>query len=153
MSGHWRIVWAGCFAALCMAGCGDSLTQVVLQIDSNASVVDLDTVQIEVLGPSGDEVVNTQVPLTAPDSPALPLTFGLVLDESAPGEQLTVRVSSSGPVNVAASARTEFIRGESLTLDLFLDRGCIDVVCPEIESCTAGECANNRIDPETLSSL
>lgn len=132
--------------AVMLAGCASDPTEVVLVIDSDLGTDGLPRVEIQVLGPSMLEEVSTTIDFREPGSPPpYPLTLGLVRDPSAPNSFLAVNVSGedeSGRV-LRASARTEFVAGESRALVLRLDAVCVDVNCPEGATCREGECVDD----------
>ena len=142
------------FAALCLASCGEPLTQIVLQVNSDISMDDIGPVLITVRGPSDEVGVEYTANFARPGGPTgFPITLGLVLAEDAVGEMVSVEVVANevdGFDTVAASARTNFVPGSTRELSLLLDTACIEIPCGSAETCRGGMCVNNLIDGDTL---
>ncbi len=131
--------------AVSASACSSDLTQLIVVVDGDLSVpAVVDEVRLEVSGPSG-EVRTERQSLTSASQ--FPLTLGVVAEaDVAHRDRL-------GPVNVVAigtlmgreqlrvSASVMLVRGQTRMLRLSLHADCLDVPCPDGESCAGGSCA------------
>ena len=141
-------------AALCLTACGEPLTQIVLQVNSDISTDEIGPVLITVRGPSDEIGVEYTANFARPGGPTgFPITLGLVLDDDAMGDMISVEVIASqvdGVDTVEASARTNFVPDSTRQLSLLLDTACIEIPCGSEETCQGGVCVDNVINGETL---
>ncbi len=152
--------WAGvALVTMLLSGtmsCGDSLTQIILEIDSEYGRSDTGPMQVQVIGASGDFALDQSIDFSLPGAPeSLPITFGLVLAGDAQGNDVEVRVTApsvAGGGSVAASARTAFVNNSTRVLSLSLTRACADVMCDAAQTCVAGTCENNFVPGDSLPS-
>jgi len=153
-----RWAWTALVLPLLTGGlsCGDSLTQIVLEIDSEYSRSDIGPMQVQVIGASGDFALDQSIDFSLPGAPeSLPITFGLVLAGDAQSNDVEVRVTApsvAGGGSVATSARTAFTNNSTRVLSLSLTRACADVMCDAAQTCVDGTCENNFIPAESLPS-
>jgi hypothetical protein len=150
--GRHRVVrWA--LALALVAGCSDdALTELVVAVDSDLTVPgELQSVHLRVVGPFGDEAVDTWVDLSEAGAPGLPLTLSLTpgSDTLAP-----VRIEATGTVPGGTLQRwieTGFVAGERRLVSLLLLRACIGVTCEDHETCVAGGmCVDATVPPDAL---
>ena len=141
-------------ALLILASCGDPLTQIVLQVNSDIPASEVGPVLITVRGPSGEIGVEYTADFSRPGGPmGFPITLGLVLADDAVGEMVSVEVVAEEVDEfdrVEVSARTNFVPGSSLELALALDTACIEIPCDTGETCRGGVCMTNLVEGESL---
>lgn len=136
--------------ALLVGACGGDATQLVVVVDSDIAIPgELDQVQLRVTGPA----MTTQTVMQGLTSAAeLPLTVSVVPGET--GALGPVRVVAVGSVGgrdiVEASVTTSLRAGRSLMVRLFLRRSCVDVSCPDSETCDDGVCRPDAVDAASL---
>ena len=141
-------------AALALSpGCsGEQLTEIVLVVDTDASIpAQLDRIQIVVHAPGGAESLNSERPVGTPA--ALPLTLGLV-HGGGPLGPLSVDVvgrGAAGTPMIETRRETWFVRGESRMLYVWLSESCAGVTCSDTrDTCIDGGCASASVPPELL---
>jgi len=137
-----------------LLACSDdtTLTELVVVVDTNLDASrEFDAIDLGVQGPSG-MLYPVSTAIGAEGSPTLPLyTF------------LEPAGDSLGPVEITASARlgdadvvvqrrvrTSFLRGESRTVYIYLDRDCRTVACGDDMTCTDGTCGSIDVHPSSL---
>lgn len=134
-----------------LAGCeGDALTEIVLVVDTNGPTAAIDTLELVVRGPSGDEKRAT-VPYEG-----APRSIGLVPATDVLGPlDLSVTGSQSAEPDVPLVTRTvstRFERGVRRVLHVRLAVECIGVTCiDETQTCGPdGACIATEVDPTRL---
>ena len=146
----WLAILVGVVTTLGV-GCGeDPRTEIVVSVGSNLSVPgQLDEIHIGVVGP--DMELKEATATLGDGQPPLPRTLGLV-HEDGPLGPLSIRVvGRSGGVDVVERrARTSFIEGRTLLLEMDLPASCLGTMCAASTTCTAGGCQSVEVDPETL---
>jgi hypothetical protein len=118
-------------------------TKIVVAVWSDLAVpAELDTIRIEVTGPTGTG--SKTFVLTAGSEAGktrLPATLDLV---PLGAKDATFTVKATGlhvqTELVAQTARISFVAGQTLLLKLFLARDCQVVTCPADHTCAAGAC-------------
>jgi len=142
---------AGLALVVVFAGCSeDPRTEIVVSVGSNLSVPgQLDQIHIGVVGP--DMELREATATLGDGQPPLPRTLGL-LHEEGPLGPLSIRVvGRMGGVDVVERrARTSFIEGRTLLLEMDLLASCLGTMCAASTTCTAGGCQPVDVDPETL---
>jgi hypothetical protein len=124
-------------------GCTKDTTKIVVAVWSDLTIpAELDTVRIEVAGPSGNST--DDFPVTAGSEnhkSKLPVQLELV-PLGAKDATFTVKAIAvrSGAEVVSQSARVSFVRGQALLLKLLLGRACVGVPCVDNFTCSAGTC-------------
>lgn len=149
--GRWGRHWQGIGLALALAlcGCGDSLTEIVVIVDSDLRVPqEMERVGLTVVGTTGETVVEAAVSLREPDGRSLPVTLSLRPEGPAlgPVEVTATALDEAGPV-VSIAAETAFVAGERRSLQLFLASACVEVDCGPDETCGAGGSCQPRRRP------
>lgn len=126
-----------------------SLTEVMLQIDSNLRVPDeIDAVDLTLFGVDPAAAQPTSVPLadtTGDGLHALPLSFGVVRGaEGLRTFSVTVRAKRGNDVVVARRAVVPFVSDAVKLLPIVLDRACAapSVSCPATQTCRDGRCVD-----------
>lgn len=143
-------------ASLCLLSlsCGEPLTQIVLEVNSDIPASDVGPVLITVRGPSGDIGVEYTANFSRAGGPTgFPITLSLVLADDAEGDMVSVVVQADevdGSDSVQASAETQFVPGSTRTLGMLLDTACIEIPCDAGDTCRGGVCVSNQVDGETL---
>lgn len=133
-------------------------TEIVVAIDTDLGVpAEMNQIQISVSGesqPSGP----LSVDLTAPSTPAFPLTLGLI-----PGGALSpVSISASAfsvdsvgmqpdTLIVSQQVQTSFVEGSQRLLPILLKLACRDIVCPSDQTCAQGVCVPIAQSGDSLS--
>jgi hypothetical protein len=118
-------------------------TKIVVAVWSDLVVpTELDTVRIDVTGPTGKS--SDSFPLTTgagPGKTKLPVELALV---PTGAKNATFTVTAVGLHNqteiVTQTARVSFVSGQALLLKLFLGRACAGMTCPAEYTCSAGSC-------------
>jgi len=134
-------------AALALAGCDDDPTQLIVSIDSDLAVPS----QLAVLRASvfvGDER-KWQDEFTIAPVGSLPLSFGVAPADGDPLVAITVMVQALAPgghVTVQRRVTTRLVPGQSVLLPLFLAKSCVNVTCPQGQTCTEDGCEPEEID-------
>ena len=135
-------VWAGCSE--------DPRTEIIVSVDSNLSVPgQLDEILIGVVDP--DMELKEATATLGEGQPPLPRTLGLVHEDGSLGPyEIRVVGRHAGADVVVRRARTSFIHGKTLLLEMDLLAECRENVCALSTTCTADGCQPVDVDPETL---
>jgi hypothetical protein len=143
--------------ALCAAwtsGCeGEAFTEIVLVVDTNGPTTAIDTLEVVVRGPSGEERRAT-VPYEGS-----PRSIGLVpgTDVLGPVDLVVIGSLSAEPdvPLVTRTVSTRFERGVRRVLHLRLAIECIGVICADVEQTCGpdGACIATEVDPTRLPSF
>jgi hypothetical protein len=146
------LAFAGATLALA-AGCADSLTEIVVVVDSDLPVpMRMDEVIVRASGPQ-EVPKSARAALTGPSASILPLTVGLVPKDGRAGP-VTIRASArrAGADVVATEVRTSFVQGRRLVVRLSLLSSCVTVAptCGAGQTCRDGRCVDATVDPSTL---
>lgn len=146
-----RTSWV--LALLFLAGCGNDLTEIVLVVDSEASLREqLTGVHVTVFGESGNAALDESIELDAEDAPEFPLTVGLT-PAGATNASVTIVVDATGEAvaSVRREARVTFVSGERRMLRLVLHPACMTETCASSETCgDAGACVPIAIAEKDL---
>lgn len=149
------LVMAVAFALPGLTACA-RLTEIVLVIDTDMIVpVELDLVDISVIGPSGPAGAPPPVDLKQPGAPAFPMTLGLIDAGSSSMVSITVtgrhRDANQVPTDVATvRAQTHFVEGQKLMLPILLTASCQGVTCSnQGDICKLGSCIPLVLTPWT----
>lgn len=155
-------------AALACGACTQPRTQLVPVVDSDLPEASIACVVV-LAGPAvrGQPFEPTASPRVfhvhhAGFDPqvSIPFSFGVVPPGDDSSSRVELQVSSlsrcDDPEDATARTvtrivRSGFVRGQSLALPIYLSALCAGVICPEGQTCEAGECvAIPEIDPTTL---
>lgn len=128
-----------------LVGCGDDVTEIVLEVRSDLSVPEqLDAARIEVRRPMG-EPQTADADLTGPEG-GFPRTLAVVHRGGPLGPvEITVTGLRDGAPVVARELVAHFEKGESLRLVVRLQDACIGRACPDEQTCEAGACRDETI--------
>ncbi|MFK8001265.1 MAG: hypothetical protein AB8H86_16845 [Polyangiales bacterium] len=141
-------------ASLCLLSCGQPLTQIVLEVNSDIPEDDVGPILITVRGASGELGVEYTANFAEPNGPSgFPITLSLVLADDAEGDSVSVVVRADrvgGSDSVEASAETQFVPDSTRALGILLDTACIEIPCDAGDTCRGGVCVSNQVDGETL---
>jgi len=134
-------------AALLMAGCQSTLTELVVVVDAEPSI---DAITIEVIDPGGHHETRTE-PLSGAGAVTLPVTLGVVwrgggLDPVT----ITARGLSAGSEVVSRYVVTGFVANETRLVRLDLLARCVAVTCGTDQSCGASGCAPAHVEAASL---
>lgn len=153
-AGHLTTLTARCAVALALAlaaACADPPTQVAVRLASDMRASELDGLTLTLLDRSGDEVRRQELfDLTLPGDGRFHTvgTFGVVPRDADPTRRFEVRVAArlGGASLFETRARTGFVRGRTIRLDLYVPRECVEVArtCRPDETCGVAGC----VDPE-----
>lgn len=123
-------------------------TQLVVVVDSDLSASAIDGVEVSVLGLEGGE----QTARALLSEGALPRYVVLEQRGGALGPiDVEARALLSGtPTGIARKARTSFVRGQTLRLDLFLAAACASRTCDATETCDRGACVAPEVASDRL---
>lgn len=124
-------------------------TQLVVVVDSDLSASAIDGVEISVLGLEGGE----QTARALLSEGALPRYVVLERRGGALGPiDVEARALLGGtPTGIARKARTSFVRGQTLRLDLFLAAACASRTCDATQTCDErGACVALEIASDQL---
>lgn len=134
--------------ALALACAPTDPTQLVVVVDSDLPSDSFDAVEVSVLGLEGGE----QVARANLADGALPRYVVLERRGGALGpidvEARAVRAGA--PLGVARKARTSFVRGRTMRLDLFLAAACASQTCDATQTCERGDCVSPDVASEQL---
>ena len=138
---------------LALACNADDPTQIVVLVDTDLAVpgeLDRFRLQVEFRGQAHADHTYPLTPGSA-GAASLPGTFTVVAGEDL-ASLVTVEVTGQKGSNVVVrrTARTRFSEGEALLLRLTLQRACVSKSCPKGQTCKAGLCASDEVDPATL---
>ena len=135
---------------LFVGACKEDRTEIVVLVGSDLDVPDeLDELHAEVTDPDG-EVHESDAPL-GPDEPPLPRTLG-ILWTGGPLEPVHVRIVArlDGIDVIERTARTGFIKHQTLLLTMDLLEECEPLDCGLGSTCVEGSCRPDVVAPETL---
>ena len=131
-------------------------TEVLVVIDAEPSVSeDATTLHLRVEG--GDEVLMERLDQTLGSSSMpvqLPTTLAIVPLGRDPRRRFRVEATAfdrAGAAIGTVRALSSFLEGRTLVLRLVLDEACRGARCPE--TCRAGTCVPESVDPDTLPDL
>ena len=140
----WLLVLAS--AAACASKSPD-LTQLILVSDTD--IPTLDTIELEIEGPSGRrESTKTAVP-----DDGSPIYLTLLRDEGPLGPlTITARGYEGDAVIVERTVQVSFVVGETRVVELFLIGSCVTLQsrCGDDETCTEDGCQPQELAPESL---
>jgi len=134
---------------LLFVACAADPTQLVILVDSDMRVPgELDSVALEVTAPDGT-THDAQVSLSAGED--LPRTLVLLHSGGALGPVTIVArgLHASAPV-VERRASAAFVSGQTRMIRIELLRECVGVSCAAGETCAAGGCRVETLDPSEL---
>lgn len=139
---------------LAVIGCTTPRTEILLAVDSDLTVpAELDQVQIRIESESTKTRFEKVYDL-GPGRAALPLSIGMVPDRDRSVAFRAVAVGShEGTTLVERSALTSFVPDQTLELRLELLRACRGVRCGAGQTCLAGTCGPDEVDPKDLTRL
>ncbi|MCC7540653.1 MAG: hypothetical protein IT379_30840 [Deltaproteobacteria bacterium] len=142
--------WVAGLACVVLTACEDDLTEILVVIETDlAAPAEIDTVVVRAIGPSGDARDATA---SLASGSALPITVALVPGGDALGPvEITAEARRGGTVVITRRARTRFLEGEVLVLELPLERACQSHACTGDDTCSAGACVPVEVAPESLS--
>ena len=145
----WGGLGVGCAAdATTPMGPGESLTQIILEVDTDLPILVVSRVEVVVSGPGGS------VSAAAVRAQArFPATLGIQPPENMEDAPITVTVSGANGFGVPAGERiveTHFLPGESRKLAVFLSSICAATICDIGTTCTERGCVDPYVDPESL---
>lgn len=123
-------------------------TQLVVVVDSDLPASALDGVEVSVLGLRGGE----QRARALLSDGALPRYVVLERRGGTLGPiDVEARALLGGaPTGVARKARTSFVHGRTLRLDLFLAAACVSHTCDATQTCDRGTCVAPDVAPDQL---
>ncbi|NCQ60961.1 MAG: hypothetical protein GW913_09890, partial [Myxococcales bacterium] len=126
---------------LLLPACSSDLTQLVVVVDSDLDIpVQIDTVRVDVLGPSGGSASEQQASSSSAD---LPLTLSVRPAGSALGPIHVAAVGLLGGVEVVRqTARVTLVSGETRMLRMRLSADCVGVACSADQTCASGACGD-----------
>jgi len=143
-------------AASAACGDGESVTEIVFEVDTNLSVpAEMNQLALSVTSDTAGPFFNKTYALgTGANQIMLPRRMTLV----PAGSPKSISVLASGLLdNVPVVSRhvvTSFLPGSSKLLRIDLLRSCVGVVCPPGTTCLAGgRCDNPAVDPSALPSF
>ncbi len=125
------------------------LTEILVAVDTDMEVPgELDALRIDVVGPGG-EVRRSTGRLDGPSR--LPALLGIAHRGGPLGPiHVTVTGRLDGTDIVQSRAVVDFVPDRVMVLRLWLDRACVGKGCAEDETCRAGACRDQRVDPRDL---
>ncbi|MEM9193506.1 MAG: hypothetical protein AAGF12_30305, partial [Myxococcota bacterium] len=136
-----------------LAGCSDELTEIVVVVQTDASVpAEVNSIRLVVDGPSMqafDETATLQGPSD------LPLTLGLTPGDPDRLGPVRIVATGTGTGTIERVVETRFIEGKRLLLEIVLEAACQDVSICGDNTCIASaageaECASPAVDPSSL---
>lgn len=134
--------------ALLVVGCTD-LTEILVVVRSDLAVPsEIDGLRVEV---TGSERMSATGTFEGPGARGFPRTVGVVRSGGSNGP-ITIRAVGllDGAEVVERSAVTSFLDGQTRVLTLQLNRACISQTCPGGQTCAAGDCISEQVDPNDL---
>ncbi|MCZ7684936.1 MAG: hypothetical protein M5U28_41655 [Sandaracinaceae bacterium] len=135
--------WLASLALLVLA-CGEPAGSIVIVIDTDLAMpAELDAVVLRRFDASGALVDERAVAVRSP------VELAPVARADEPLHVVALGRVAGRPI-VDTEARTRFVPGARLRLDLFLARECVDARCPSTLTCGAGGCRDVFVDPEAL---
>jgi hypothetical protein len=137
-----------CAFALALACAPTDPTQLVVVVDSDLTSDAFDAVEVSVLGLEGGE----QTARATIADGALPRYVVLERRGGALGPiDVEARALLDGtPTGIARKARTSFVRGRTMRLDLFLAAACASQTCDATQTCERGDCVSPDVASEQL---
>jgi hypothetical protein len=127
-------------------------TGVVVEVTSDLRVpADLDQVRVTATGSDGRDLFEQTFSLTGGSARALPLRVGLFRQGSGSAPFRVAAEGLAGDTVVARqSAKLGFIEGRVVLLELALQAACSGRTCQAEETCVAGACRPDTVDPTGL---
>ncbi len=170
MRSHWRrdrhfAFRAAVACALLTAACAEDPTQLVVLVDSNYEAeaeiasVELSVNNANIVGVAGDVATREVSRRPAPHQVAIPFSVGLAPEADGVDALVGARVvafDADGAPLVGGSISTGFVRGETLLVQIFLDRTCAsrwEECADRGQACSGGVCVDPPmamvVDPGT----
>lgn len=136
------------------AGCVEKPTQLLVFVDTDFPEGDLDGFGVRVVGPDEEVHDRGSFSLVGEDPVVLPASFGVAPRGGEAGRRVVIEVDAidQGTVLFTTRARTSFVEGEIVRLDVFLARRCryeaLD--CPADQTCGPDGCEPIDVSVEDL---
>jgi alpha-tubulin suppressor-like RCC1 family protein len=117
------------------------LTEIVLIVDTDMTApVDLDSVRLDIKGPTEPVEVKTVSNIGAAGGPTFPLTLGLTAAGALSPVEVTVTASQLGRPVTEQQIRTAFVHGERRLLRMLMLSSCLGITCADGETCGGNGC-------------